>query len=194
MSEAINEDYTPVLKQLMAQVGISSFKQLSQQAGVSEKQIRRLRQGKIKQMRVEVLLSLAAVLSVSLNELVESFSLETVTRDASPTEASLREQFQRESLQIIEAWLLQWPTALSAIAQNPDLPAQRVIKLLNPLEKLLQSWGVVRIGEVGEELPYNPGQHQLLSGNAQPGETVRVRYVGYQHGEKLLYRAQVEPI
>jgi DNA-binding Xre family transcriptional regulator len=194
MSEAINEDYTPVLKQLMAQVGISSFKQLSQQAGVSEKQIRRLRQGKIKQMRVEVLLSLAAVLSVSLNELVESFSSETVTRDASPTEASLREQFQRESLQIIEAWLLQWPTALSAIAQNPDLPAQRVIKLLNPLEKLLQSWGVVRIGEVGEELPYNPGQHQLLSGNAQPGETVRVRYVGYQHGEKLLYRAQVEPI
>ena len=194
MSEAINEDYTPVLKQLMAQVGISSFKQLSQQAGVSEKQIRRLRQGKIKQMRVEVLLSLATVLSVSLNELVESFSLETVTRDASPTEASLREQFQRESLQIIEAWLLQWPTALSAIAQNPDLPAQRVIKLLNPLEKLLQSWGVVRIGEVGEELPYNPGQHQLLSGNAQPGETVRVRYVGYQHGEKLLYRAQVEPI
>lgn len=194
MSEAINEDYTPVLKQLMAQVGISSFKQLSQQAGVSEKQIRRLRQGKIKQMRVEVLLSLATVLSVSLNELVESFSSETVTRDASPTEASLREQFQRESLQIIEAWLLQWPTALSAIAQNPDLPAQRVIKLLNPLEKLLQSWGVVRIGEVGEELPYNPGQHQLLSGNAQPGETVRVRYVGYQHGEKLLYRAQVEPI
>ncbi|MFB6275610.1 MAG: helix-turn-helix domain-containing protein [Halothece sp.] len=194
MSEAINEDYTPVLKQLMAQVGISSFKQLSQQAGVSEKQIRRLRQGKLKQMRVEVLLSLAAVLSVSLNELVESFSSETVTRDASPTESSLREQFQRESLQIIEAWLLQWPTALSAIAQNPDLPAQRVIKLLNPLEKLLQSWGVVRIGEVGEELPYNPGQHQLLSGNAQPGETVRVRYVGYQHGEKLLYRAQVEPI
>jgi len=194
MSEAINEDYTPVLNQLMAQVGISSFKQLSRQAGVSEKQIRRLRQGNIRQMRVEVLLSLAPVLSVSLSELVERFSSETAMTDSSPSEASLREQFQRESLQIIEPWLLQWPTALSAIAQNPDLPAQRVIKLLNPLEKLLQFWGVIRIGEVGEELPYNPGQHELLSGKAQPGETVRVRYVGYQHGEKLLYRAQVEPI
>ncbi|PSO51526.1 MAG: hypothetical protein BRC33_00150 [Cyanobacteria bacterium SW_9_44_58] len=178
----------------MAQVGISSFKQLSRQAGVSEKQIRRLRQGNIRQMRVEVLLSLAPVLSVSLSELVERFSSETAMTDSSPSEASLREQFQRESLQIIEPWLLQWPTALSAIAQNPDLPAQRVIKLLNPLEKLLQFWGVIRIGEVGEELPYNPGQHELLSGKAQPGETVRVRYVGYQHGEKLLYRAQVEPI
>jgi len=193
MSET-NGDYTPVLKQLMAQVGISSFKQLSQQAGVSQNQILRLRQGKIKQMRVEVLLSLAPVLSISVSELIELFSSETVTPALSPSEASLREQFQRESLQLIESWLLQWPTAVSAIAQNPDLPAQRVVKLLNPLEKLLQFWGVVRIGEVGEEVPYHPGQHQLLSGKAQPGDKVRIRYVGYQHGEKLLYRAQVEPI
>lgn len=194
MSEAINGNYTPVLKQLMAQVGIASFKQLSEQAGVSQKQIQRLRQGKIKQMRVEILLSLAPVLCVSFSELLELFSSETVTKDASPTKASLREQFQRESLQIIESWLLQWPTALSAIAQNPDLPAQRVIKLLNPLEKLLEAWEVAKIGQVGEETAYDPRQHQLLSGNAEPGERVRVRYVGYQHGEKLLYRAQVEPI
>lgn len=193
MSE-VNGDYTPVLKQLMAQVGISSFKQLSQQAGVSQNQILRLRQGQIKQMRLEVLLALATGLSISVSELIELFSSETVTPALSPSEASLREQFQRESLQVIESWLLQWPTAVSAIAQNPDLPAQRVIKLLNPLEQLLQSWGVQRIGQVGEEVTYNPAQHQLLSGKAQPGERVRVRYVGYQHGEKLLYRAQVEPI
>ena len=185
-------DYTPALKKLMAQVKISNFKQLSEQAGVSEKQILHLRRGKIQQMRLEVLLSLASVLSISLEELVQQFSPETIS--LSGNEQSWREKFELESLEMIEAWLLQWPTAVSAIAQNPDLPAQRVIKLLNPLEKLLQSWGVSRIGQVGAEVPYNPRQHQLLSGNVNVGETVRVRYVGYQKGNKLLYRAQVEPI
>ncbi|MFP4254082.1 MAG: helix-turn-helix domain-containing protein [Halothece sp.] len=184
-------DYTPALKKLMEQVKISNFKQLSQQAGVSEKQILNLRRGKIKQMRLEVLLSLSSVLSVSLTELVELFCSETISH---PREDALREKFEQESLEMIESWLLQWPTAVSAIAQNPDLPAKRVIKLLNPLEKLIQSWGVSRIGQVGEEVPYDPKQHQLLSGNVTAGETVRVRYVGYKKGDKLLYRAKVEPI
>jgi transcriptional regulator with XRE-family HTH domain len=189
MSDVNTSDYTPVLKNLMQQVGISNFKELSEQSGVSRKQILRLRRGQIKQMRVEVLFSLAPILGISVSELMELFSSETISRGESQ-----REQFQRESLEIIESWLLQWPTAASAIAQNPDLPAQRVIKLLKPIEKLLASWNVVQIGQVGEEVAYNPQQHQLLSGSAQPGETVRVRYVGYQHGEKLLYRPKVEPI
>lgn len=198
MGEASILDYTTILKKLMASVEISNFKQLSEQAGVSPKQIRRLRQGKVKQMRVEVLLALAQVLSVSLSDLIEWFSSETVFPASVNTEQELREKIreevQQESLQIIEPWLLQWPTAVSAIAQNPELPAQRVIKLLNPLEKLLQFWGVEKIGEVGEQVTYNPQQHQLLSGNVQPKATVRVRYVGYRQGEKLLYRAKVEPI
>jgi DNA-binding Xre family transcriptional regulator len=185
----VKNDYTPILKKLMEQVRITNFKQLSQQAEVSQKQILNLRRGKVKSMRVGVLLALGSVLGVSVDELIALFSAETVS-----LEMSSREQFQRESLETIESWLLQWPTALSAIAQNPDLPAQRIIKLLNPLEKLLQSWGVTRIGQVGEEVSYNPQQHQLLSGNVQPETTVRARYVGYRHGNKLLYRAKVEPI
>jgi len=185
----LKNDYTPILKSLMEQVRIPNFKQLSQQAGVSQKQILSLRRGKVKSMRVGVLLALGSVLGVSVDELITLFSGKTVL-----PEPSSREQFQRESLQTLESWLLQWPTAVSTIAQNPDLPAQRIIKLLNPLEKLLQSWGVTRIGQVGEEVSYNPQQHQLLSGNVQPETTVRVRYVGYRHGNKLLYRAKVEPI
>jgi len=181
-----SNDYTLVLKSLMETVGISHFKQLSEKAGISPKQILNLRRGKVKSMRVDVLLALGSVLGVSIDELIGLFSGE-ITRSA-------REQFQRESLQILESWLLQWPTAVSAIAQNPDLPAQRIIKLLNPLDKLLQSWGVVQIGQVGAEIPYNPQEHQLLSGNTEPESTVRVRYVGYRHGRKLLYRAKVEPI
>ncbi|NBD16192.1 MAG: helix-turn-helix domain-containing protein [Cyanobacteria bacterium] len=185
----MKNDYTLILKNLMEKVRITNFKQLSQQAGVSQKQILNLRRGRVKSMRVGVLLALGSVLGVNIDELISLFSGEAVS-----PEPSSREQFQRESLQTIESWLLQWPTAVSAIAQNPDLPAQRIIKLLNPLEKLLQSWGVERIGQVGEEVSYNPQQHQLLSGNVPPETTVRVRYVGYRHGDKLLYRAKVEPI
>jgi DNA-binding Xre family transcriptional regulator len=185
----VKNDYTLILKNLMEKVRITNFKQLSQQAGVSQKQILNLRRGRVKSMRVGVLLALGSVLGVNIDELISLFSGEAVS-----PEPSSREQFQRESLQTIESWLLQWPTAVSAIAQNPDLPAQRIIKLLNPLEKLLQSWGVERIGQVGEEVSYNPQQHQLLSGNVPPETTVRVRYVGYRHGDKLLYRAKVEPI
>ena len=181
-----SNDYTLVLKSLMETVGISHFKQLSEKAGISPKQILNLRRGKVKSMRVDVLLALGSVLGVSVDELIGLFSGE-ITRSA-------REQFERESLQILESWLLQWPTAVSAIAQNPELPAQRIIKLLNPLDKLLQSWGVVQIGQVGAEIPYNPQEHQLLSGNTEPESTVRVRYVGYRHGRKLLYRAKVEPV
>ncbi|MFP4134213.1 MAG: hypothetical protein ACLFTJ_08670 [Halothece sp.] len=58
-----------------------------------------------------------------------------------------------------------------------------MIKLLNPLEKLIQSWAVSKIGQVGEEVPYNPKQHQLLSTEVQRAGAL----FGYQKGEKLLY-------
>jgi len=186
----MTRDYTPILKNLMAEVGITNFKQLSEKTGVSCKQILHLRRGKVKSMQVGVLLGLGSILGFNVNELIELFSSETAIKQ----EESSREQFQRESLEIIESWLLQWPTVVSAISQNPDIPAQRVIKLLNPLEKLLDAWEVERIGQVGETLGYNPQQHQLLSGNAEPNDPVRVRYVGYRHQDKLLYRAKVEPM
>ncbi|MGB7379946.1 MAG: XRE family transcriptional regulator, partial [Rivularia sp. (in: cyanobacteria)] len=36
--------------------------------------------------------------------------------------------------------------------------------------------------------------HQLIEGNAQPTEKVKVRYTGYRQGDKLLYRAKVSPV
>ncbi|WP_066381146.1 MULTISPECIES: nucleotide exchange factor GrpE [unclassified Anabaena] len=66
-------DYNQKLQNLMQQVGISSFKALSRAAGVSERQILRLRQGKLEQMRLDVLLKLSQVLQIPLSELVASF-------------------------------------------------------------------------------------------------------------------------
>ena len=211
---------TQKLQDLMQQVGISSFKALSRAAGVSERQLLRLRQGKLEQMRVDVLLKLSPVLQMPLNELIATFStVELLKEKAAPTQelleeiADLRKEYQRSqlqlqqqrdillqelqqsSLQLLESLLLQWPTAAQKAQENPQLAAVKIVPLVQkPLEKLLQAWGVEAIAPVGVELPYDPQLHQLMEGTAQPGETVKVRYTGYLQGEKLLYRAKVSPL
>ncbi|MBW4556526.1 MAG: nucleotide exchange factor GrpE [Trichormus sp. ATA11-4-KO1] len=200
-------NYTQRLQNLMQQVGISSFKALSRAAGISERQILRLRQGKLEHMRVEVLLKLSSVLQISLSELITTFSPHPTTDADLKTEYQrsllqleqqqevLQQQFQQSSLQLLESLLLQWPTAAQKAQENPQLAAIKIVPLVQkPLEKLLQAWGVQAIAPVGAEVPYNPQLHQLMEGTAQPGETVKIRYIGYLQGEKLLYRAKVSPI
>lgn len=219
-----NNDYTYLLQDLMQQVGISSFKALSRASGVSERQILRLRQGKVEQMKVDILLKLSQALQITLSELVSNFSvlsvreandsaiqtteqelLQQIAELKSEYERSqlaleqqrdtLQQEFQQRSLQFLESLLLQWPTAAHKAQENPQLAAIKILPLVQkPLEKLLQEWGVEAIAPVGAELPYNPQWHQLMEGNSQPGNIVKVRYTGYRQGEKLLYRAKVSPI
>ncbi|QLE56883.1 nucleotide exchange factor GrpE [Nostoc sp. TCL26-01] len=209
-------DSTQKLQNLMQQVGITSFKALSRTAGVSERQILRLRQGKLEQMRLDVLLKLAQVLQIPLNELLDTFLILSTphTPQQTPEEIVdlkkeydrlqlqleqqreiLQQEFQQASLQLLESLLLQWPTVAQKAQENPQLPAVKIVPLVQKsLEKLCQAWGIEAIAPVGSELPYNPQLHQLMDGTAQPGETVKIRYTGYLQGEKLLYRAQVIPI
>ncbi|MEA5565409.1 nucleotide exchange factor GrpE [Anabaena sp. UHCC 0399] len=212
-----NCDRTPQLQNLMQQVGISSFKALSRAAGVSERQILRLRQGKLEQMRLDVLLKLCHVLQIPLSELVASFLVSSpspqppvpstqeiadLKKEYERSQLQLEQQreillqeFQQSSLQLLESLLLQWPTAAQKAQENPQLAAVKILPLVQkPLEKLLQAWGLEAIAPVGAELPYNPQLHQLLAGTAQPGEIVKIRYTGYLQGDKLLYRAKVSPI
>ncbi|MBD0390380.1 MAG: nucleotide exchange factor GrpE [Nostoc sp. C3-bin3] len=208
------------LQYLMQQAGISSFKALSRAAGVSERQLLRLRQGKLEQMRLDVLLKLSPVLQISLNELIATFStVELLKEKAAPTEELLKEitdlrkeyqrsqqqieqqreillqELQQSSLQLLESLLLQWPTAAQKAQENPQLAAVKIVPLVQkPLEKLLQAWGLEAIAPVGAELPYDPQLHQLMEGTVQPGAIVKVRYTGYLQGEKLLYRAKVSPV
>ncbi|WP_341525631.1 nucleotide exchange factor GrpE [Nostoc sp. UHCC 0302] len=219
-----NPNFTQKLQDLMQRVGISSFRALSRAADVSERQILRLRQGKLEQMRLDVLLKLSLVLQIPLNEVVATFST-LKTQDSgfkaqdsglSTTEKEivdlkreyersqlaleqqrevLQQEFQQSSLQLLESLLLQWPTAAAKAQENPELAAVKIVPLVQkPLEKLLQAWGVEVIAPVGAEIPYDPQLHQLMDGDAQPGETVKVRYTGYLQSEKLLYRARVSPV
>ena len=218
MTQEFTQDFTHPLQQLMQRVGVSSFKALSKAAGVSEKQLRRLRQGQVSQLRVETLLKLSQALQVSVSELLDTFSstsilpvsqddegegasLEALRQEYQRLQQQLHDQretlmqeFQQSSLQVLESWLVQWPTAAYAAQQNQQLPAVRLLPLVRPVEQLLQEWGVEAIASVGSEIPYDPHLHQLMEGNAQPGATVRVRYIGYRQREKLLYRAKVSPI
>jgi DNA-binding Xre family transcriptional regulator len=204
-------DYAPQLQRLMQQVGLGGDRELSQKAGVSELQLSRLRRGLALQTRVDILLKISQALEISLNELLATFAPGSVELEQpKPTaieqeyqrlqttldtqRASLLEEFQLSSLQILESWMLQWPTAACKVQENQHLPAVKLLPLLRPVEKLLQQWGVEAIAPVGASIPYNPQQHQLLEGTAEPGATVKVRYTGYRQGDKLLYRAKVIPV
>jgi DNA-binding Xre family transcriptional regulator len=203
-----NQHFTNKLQDLMQQAGINNFKALSRAAGVSEYQILRLREGKLEQMRVSILIKLSETLRLSLNELIASFSpfptphkpsLSTpVIPQATPQiqleqeREVLMQDFQQTTLQLLESLLLQFPTAAQKARENPQLEAIKIIPLVEkPLDRLLQQWGIKAIAPVGVEVAYDPQLHQLMEGTAKAGEIVRVRYLGYLQGEKLLYRARV---
>jgi molecular chaperone GrpE (heat shock protein) len=214
-------DYSEQLRSLMHAVSLTSFRRLSQAAGVSEWQVQQLRQGKATQMRLEPLSKLSQVLQVPLTKLVETFAegmtsshAETSAANAAVLDANaalrqeyehlkaqlaeqregLWQEFQQATLHVLESWLIQFPTAVYAVQQNPNLPATRLLPLMRPLEQLLQQWGVEAIAAVGSEVPYDPQQHQLLEGEAAPGDRVRVRNTGYRQGDRLLHRAKVSPV
>ncbi len=199
----------------MQRVGISSFKALTYASGISQRQLLRLRRGEIEQMRLDVFLRLSQVLQVPLTELVTIFSGVSGEKMASPESEqaialrqeyqrlqvqleqqrqALWQEFQQSSLEVLESWLLQWPTAAHKAQENSQLSAAKLLPLLRPVEQLLQQWGVEAIATVGAELPYDPQLHQMLEGTAQPGDSIKVRYVGYRQGDRLLYRAKVSSL
>lgn len=211
MKQSRSSPYTKLLQHRMQQLKIPSFRQLSRLSGVSDRQLRRLREGEIRQMRLETVLKLSQTLQWSVEELLQQFSPDSPASppDNAATLAAVRQEYQRlqqqlqrqqetlmqefqqSSLQVLETWLVQWPAAAAAAKKNPQLPALRLLPLMKPVEKLLQQWDVSAIAAVGEELDYDPQWHQLMSGTARPGDRVRVRYAGYCHGGKLLFRAKV---
>ncbi|MEG3910114.1 helix-turn-helix domain-containing protein [Microcoleus sp. w1-18aA5] len=204
-------DYAPQMQRLMEQAGLSSDRELSQKAGVSEIQLSRLRRGLALQTRADILLKISQALQISLTELLATLTPNYVELEPAPPTAleqeyqrlqasieqqreSLMQEFQLSSVQILESWMLQWPTAASKAQENHNLRAQKLLPLLRPVEQLLEHWGVESIAPVGAQIPYNPQQHQLMEGTAEPGEPVKVRYTGYRQGDKLLYRAKVSRV
>lgn len=205
-----------LLQDLMQQVNIADIDELSQLANVARLQLIRIQRGLILNVSFGAIAKIAKALNVSIDTLLETFVESKTSQQPAQhlnndlaacrqeyqklqeamtyQQAALEAKFQQESLETIESWLLQWPTAATAVRQNPQLPAERLLSLVEPVEQLVTQWDVEAIAAVGEEIPYDPQYHQLMKGIAQPGETVKVRYVGYRQGDRLLYKAKVSPV
>lgn len=213
----VPENAAALLKQLMVMAKVPSLRALSRQAGVSEWAVQQLKRGRIGSMRVSTVKKLAVALQLSLPALLRHFQgieaeaklpeptveyrdrtatleaeyqrLQTQLRDQEPR---LRQQFQQDALKTIEPWLLQWPTVIHAIANNPDLPALRLLPLMQPIQDLLEDWNIKATASIGTVVPYDPYSHQLIDGTAaESGAPVKVRYAGFVQGDTLLYRAKV---
>jgi molecular chaperone GrpE (heat shock protein) len=67
------------------------------------------------------------------------------------------------------------------------------LPLVGSIDRLVASWGIQSIGQVGEIIPFNPQLHQSLEGHIPPKTPVQIRYPGYCQGDRLLTRAKVSP-
>ena len=201
-----------ILQELMESFGCDSFREFSLKFKIAELNLFRLKNGLLGKMSLETALKLAQSFNISLNKLVSLFSSEqdlgemvipsqSISQDYqnlqqkyASQKQELTQQFQLSTLETLESFLLQFPTFIAAVNKNPDLPAARLLPLLKPIEQLLDNWDITPIAAVGDKIPYNPLEHELMEGTAQTGELVEVRYVGYRQEDNLLYRAKVSPI
>ncbi len=105
--------------------------------------------------------------------------------------AQKTEDFRDMTFEELEPLLTNYPTACKLAEQKPDLPAKNLIALFTPLENLINSWGYETIGQVWEEIAYDPQFHQADDESISEGETVYIRFIGYRDGDRILAPAKV---
>jgi molecular chaperone GrpE (heat shock protein) len=90
--------------------------------------------------------------------------------------------------------LTQLPTIESEVNDGANLQARDVLAILSPLDEWLEESGIGLIGQVGEELTFDPALHRAVGQGARsisPGDPVSVKYVGYRLDSEILAKAQV---
>jgi hypothetical protein len=114
----------------------------------------------------------------------------------------LREELKTQAAQVqadaieggfeqIQTLLTQYPSVRKMVESQPDLPARNIVALLTSLENLVKFWECQSIGKPWEMMPYDPQIHQGDVGDIQVGESVYVRFIGYQKGDRILIPAKV---
>jgi hypothetical protein len=114
----------------------------------------------------------------------------------------LREELKAQAAQVradaieggfeqIQTLLTQYPSVRKMVESQPDLPARNIVALLTSLENLVKFWECQSIGKPWEMMPYDPQIHQGDVGDIQVGESVYVRFIGYQKGDRILIPAKV---
>ncbi len=198
----------------MGRSGFTQFRALAQAAGISDVQLRQLRRGQVAHLRLGTIQRVATVLDLDWRLLAESSSQDpdpsthpqNSNSNSSQLEAEYRRleqrlaqesarvqlETQRSALTLLEPWLKNWPKVLQAIETNrPDLPLAQVLGLLGPIDRLLESWDLRRIGVIGETIAFDPTEQIAIEGSPHIGDLVIVRRPGYRQGDVLLARAEV---
>ncbi len=204
-----------ILKQWMTAKGIKDYLQLSRESKVSELQFYRLEHGLIDRIPLGILKKIAFTLDISPYTLITDLTSDSSITQTDEKQEDLKAEYQRllaeneelkqnlileyqrDAIAILESLLLQLPTFIHAINQNPEIPAKQLLPLMQPLEDLLAVWEIETIGKVGEIVDYNSQLHELIDDVASDTndiEKVKIRYVGYRQGDNLLYRAKVSAI
>ncbi len=114
----------------------------------------------------------------------------------------LREELKSQTTQVqndvliggfeqIQTLLTQYPSVRRMVESQPDLPARNIVALLTSLENLVKFWECQPIGKPWERVEYDPQFHQGDVNDLQVGESVYVRFIGYQKGDRILIPAKV---
>jgi exonuclease VII large subunit len=132
-------------------------------------------------------------LSGELENLVEALKQQCLRlRDQLETQAQQSvADTQQQAFEQVQTLLTQYPSVQKMAELKPDLPARNLVALLSGLENLLKFWGYTPIGNVWEQVTYDPQLHQGDGADLQPQEPVYVRFVGYRQGERILVPARV---
>jgi molecular chaperone GrpE (heat shock protein)/DNA-binding Xre family transcriptional regulator len=128
------------LQDLMRSQGISSFKALSKQSGVSEKSIWRLRKGQLAQMQAGTLVKLANALNISLDTFVATLSELQVGSDS---QSSLEASEQPESTEDLASAIRSQPVSMEVNVSESDWKEeyQRLQQVMSQQrEQLLQEF------------------------------------------------------
>ncbi len=103
----------------------------------------------------------------------------------------LKQDFQNDTLEILNSLLINYPTAKKMAEVKTDLPAKNLISLFTSLDNLVKNWGLETIGQPWEKVAFDSQFHQADSDDLKIGEDVYIRFVGYRNGEQILYPAKV---
>lgn len=91
----------------------------------------------------------------------------------------------------------QWPTLRMTIQDEDTIPIDTILELLAPLDEVVDEMGFEPLETPGEKVAFNPDHHRAVGKGARsinPGDTVKVRYIGYTYDGEVVYKAHVTHI
>jgi len=203
-------EYDQRLMSRLYQLGMTNWASLLQKSGLTPSRLRQVRCGELGLLTLNELIQLARALDWTIEELLQNFGIENTSSTKQSSQiAALQSQclllfeemqdivveskneFRKSTFEQLRTLLIAYPNILHKVNLEPDYPVKSMISLFTCLENLIESWGYEQIGQVWEQVPYNPQLHQPDVRDIQVGELVYVRFVGYREGEKILCRALV---